>query len=48
MACTVTKEDIQKRIKNQIVDRFDGIRFTKFQDRLAGFIKYDASNPSRL
>lgn len=47
MACTVSKEDIQKRIKNQVADRFDSIRFTKYQDRLAGFIKYDASNPSK-
>lgn len=47
MSCTVTKTDIQNRIKNQIADEFESIRFTKFQDRLAGFIPYNASNPSR-
>jgi hypothetical protein len=47
MACTVTREDIQKRIKNQLADNFDSIKFTKYSDRVVGFIPYDSSNPSK-
>src|SRR6187402_2157939 len=47
MACEVTEKDIQNRIKNELLDKFDNIKFTKYSDRLAGFIPYDANNPSK-
>ena len=47
MACEVTVKDIQNLIRNRVKDRFDSVKFTKYSDRLAGFIPYDASNPSK-
>jgi len=46
MACEVTVRDIQNRIKNQVLDRFDSAKFTKYQDSIEGFIPFDASNPN--
>lgn len=47
MACEVTVKDIQNLIRNRVKDKFDSVKFTKYSDRLAGFIPYDASNPSK-
>ena len=38
MACEVTVKDIQNLIRNRVKDKFDSVKFTKYSDRLAGFI----------
>lgn len=47
MACLVTQKDIQDLIKNRVKDNFDSVKFTKYSDRVAGFIPYETSNPSK-
>jgi len=46
MACIVEIQDIQEKIKLGLMEDFKSIKFTKFQDRLAGFIPYDSNTPT--
>ncbi|QCW20692.1 hypothetical protein [Flavobacterium phage FPSV-S29] len=46
MACTVEIQDIQEEIKLELKEKFESIKFTKYRDRLAGFIPYDINNPT--
>lgn len=47
MSCTVTQIDIQNNIRENIKNNFITAKFTKYSDKLVGFIPYDAYNPNR-